>query len=76
MVPQKLEIIMSLECCEGQKQVMASYYIGSWNIYDIKWRKDQYQSDTAASETEKDVFKQQTLEESKTNTIWHKLLWG
>jgi hypothetical protein len=29
MVPQKLEIIMSLECCEGQKQVMASYYIGS-----------------------------------------------
>ena len=29
MVPQKLEIIRSLECREGQREVVASYYIGS-----------------------------------------------
>jgi len=29
MVPQKLEIIRSLECREGQREVMASYCIGS-----------------------------------------------
>jgi hypothetical protein len=36
MVPQELEIIRSPECREGQREVMASYYIGSLNIYDIK----------------------------------------
>jgi len=29
MVSQKLEIIRSLECHEGQREVTASYYIGS-----------------------------------------------
>jgi hypothetical protein len=29
MIPQKLEIIRSLECREGQREVMASCYVGS-----------------------------------------------
>ena len=74
MVPQKLEIIRSLECREGQREVMASYCIGSWNIYEIKRGKDELQPDMAASENEKDLFRQQT-KESKLKQL-DKLLCG
>ena len=36
MIPQKLEIIRSLESGEGQREVMASYNIRTSTIYDIK----------------------------------------
>jgi hypothetical protein len=53
---------------------MSPYYIGSWNVCDIKWGKDKLQSNMAASETKKDLFKQQTLEESKLKQL-DKFLW-
>jgi hypothetical protein len=40
MIPQKLEIIRRLESDESWSVDMASYSIGSSNVYDIKKQKD------------------------------------
>jgi hypothetical protein len=36
MIPQKLEIIRKLESGESQREVMASYSVGSSSMYDTE----------------------------------------
>jgi hypothetical protein len=40
-IPEKLEVIGRLECGRRQREVMASYNIGSSTIYDTKKCQDQ-----------------------------------
>jgi CENP-B N-terminal DNA-binding domain. len=57
MIPQKLETIRRLKRGESQREVMASYNIGSSPVYEIKKQKDQLQFFMASNENVKCHFK-------------------
>ena len=57
MIPQKLETIWRLKSGENQRQVTASYNIGSSPMYDIKKEKDQLQFLMELNESIKCIFK-------------------
>ena len=57
MIPQNLETIWRLKSGESQREVTASYNIGSSLIYDIKKHKDQLRFLMELNESMKCIFK-------------------
>lgn len=57
MIPQNLETIWRLKSGESQREVTASYNIGSSLIYDIKKHKDQLRFLMELNKSMKCIFK-------------------